>query len=185
MDNLGLCIGPANAFMLGMQRLNVKRNISIKHFFSFSFLLNITFCPYNKYYNSDNKYNLGVIYMLEAQDKQKIQIKQQYSGYDFIYSVDLYIRTYIKKNSNSCQKCQKWYGKAGKRERKTNCCTKATSFENVLIAIHTFSEVFSAVPENDTQHERQVRCLSDVSSLKWEVETLSQRLEWCTDCHSI
>lgn len=35
--------------------------------------------------------------MLEAQDKQKIQIKQQYSGYYFIYSVDLYIRTYIKK----------------------------------------------------------------------------------------
>lgn len=82
---------------VGYTEIKCQKKYFYKTFFSFSFLLNITFCPYNKYYNSDNKYNLGVIYMLEAQDKQKIQIKQQYSGYYFIYSVDLYIRTYIKK----------------------------------------------------------------------------------------
>ncbi len=41
------------------------------------------------------------------------------------------------------------------RDRERRASVPVTSFENVLIAIHTFSKVFSAVPENDTQHKRE------------------------------
>lgn len=162
-----LCIEPANAYLFGMQWFKCQK----KYFYFF------LFAPTTNITSLTTEIRRCYLY---ARDSR--QINQQCSVYNFIYSVGLYI--HITNDSNCCQKCQKWYGKVRKRQRKMNRFAKATSFENVLIAIHMFSEVFSAVPKNDTQHKRQVQCSSDVSSLKWEVETLSQRLKWCTDCHS-